>query len=209
MSTIKAIDSQALGVKARLRQLRNLPDDFIYKDADLTKGTAGAIVGTLDRVLDGKNNRYLVLGWLFNESPQHLPMSSKELVDGEWYALYKWVGFWKNEQTDKWQTAENFEQEALAVLSAAIRNLYDAGVDEQQFYGRDPLSIVDNAVGELGGKVTKIVKADTGDEGESKPVVIPKSLRNTRFGQNRLTKDKERRLLKELGYNPDEENVNF
>ena len=202
------IDSTALAVKARLRAGINIPPDVMYTDANLTKGAVGAIIGTLEKVLGGSDERYLVCGWLFGEDPS-IPMGSKLLGDAHWYALHKWVGFWKDEENDEWKTATEFEGELLAVYSAAIRGVHDDGIDAQQLAGRDPLAVVDNAVGELGGKITKIVDTDDAPETQSKPVVVPKSLRTTLYGRRRLSKDAERRLLTELGYDPDEENVNF
>lgn len=205
---VNMIDSTALAVKARLNNLANTPPEEIYGVFDITKGALGAVVGALNKAVGGDENRYIVLGWLFG-SPPFYSMSSKELGDEQWYALYKWVGYWKNEDDNEWRTADDFESEALAVYSAAIRKLYNAGVEEQERAGRDPLSLVDNAVGELGGKVTMIIETEDDYNSESKRVVVPKSLRNTEFGKNMLSKEREAKILEELGYDTEEEGFEF
>lgn len=208
-ANIHAIDSQALGVRAKLRRLAGTPTEQIYGEVQMTRGTAGAIVGALNKVLSSDDDRYMVLGWLFSDDGK--PMSSKLLDDGHWYALYKWVDFWKDEDENRWSPGADFSNDVLAVYSAAVRKVYDDGTEAQEANGRDPHDVVDNAVGALGGKVTAItdVTEEQAPSYNSKPIVIPNSLRSTRFGSNKLLKERERRLLTELGYDPDEEGFEF
>lgn len=198
------IDGQALAVRAKLQNYTNAPPELMYSEFQMTKGAIGALIGHLHKALGGDDERYLVCGWIFADD--YKPMRSGALGDEQWYAIYKWVEFWKNEDDGKWYPREGFVDEALAVYSAAVRGIMADSVEEQERAGVDSMGVVNNSIA-LGGRVTAVVSA-TEEEAptvESKPVVVPKSLRNTRFGRNKLSEDKERRILKELGYDPDEE----
>lgn len=205
--TTHVLDSQALAVRAKLHRYMKTPPGVMYDECDMTKGTCGAIVGQLNKGLGSDEDRYIVLGWLFSNVAGEC-LSSKRLTDEQWYALYKWVDFWQDEDEGKWHAAEGFQQELMAVYSAAIRGLAAATPEAQREAGRDPQDLVDNIV-ELGGKVTaKVpVSAELAPTFDSEPTVVPQTLRNTRYGKQkeRMTKSKERRLLTELGYDSDDD----
>jgi hypothetical protein len=201
-------DAIALSTRAKLRNYTKTSPDIMYGEFTMSKGAVGALIGHLNKTLGGDDERYLVCGWLFNKSGNYLPMRSGELEDEHWYALYKWVEFWKNEDDDKWYPREGFNEEALAVYSAAVKGLMeDATVEDKELAGVDSMGLKENALTLNGAQLVQVTEASEEEAPTvpSEPVVVPKSLRGTRFASDGLTKDKERKLLESLGYDPDEE----
>lgn len=80
-------------------------------------GVRGAIVGYLNEALGGDEYRRIVLGWLF-DFPE--PLSSKALLDGQWFALHSWIVPRRDESTGHWVPGENFAVEARLVLTSAL-----------------------------------------------------------------------------------------
>jgi hypothetical protein len=117
----------ALQVRADLQQVAEAG-----AAVTLTAGQAGSSVGALDRALMGKCNRRLVLAWLFAPPEKIMtPMSSKELTLGQQYAIYQWVGSYKDEFS-KWQVDKRFILEAQIVLSQSARDWEKANVGNGQ-----------------------------------------------------------------------------
>lgn len=90
-----------------------------------TRGICGAITGKLNAALTvpGATTlqvnawRRIVIAWLF--APERTAISSSELTPCHWYALYQWIGFWKDEG-DGWQYDPVFPTEAQLVLKRAL-----------------------------------------------------------------------------------------
>lgn len=111
------MNTQALTLRVLIREVsQNTPRFF------LNKGQQGAVTGALNKNLGGDEYRKMVLGWLFaSDSALKLaPVSSKTLTDGQWYALWDWIGFYTDE-TGKWQVSGKFQAEATTVLGEVIR----------------------------------------------------------------------------------------
>jgi hypothetical protein len=196
-----------VALKAKIFQWAETPPNEILNEMAMTPGEQGALVGQLDKTLGDKNNRYIVLGWLFNED--HKPMSSKELSDGQWYSLYKWVDFWKNPEDEKWYPIESFTMECLAVFNAAVKEIYVSDLEAQRYFEDqlDPDDQMPVAVGKMGGEVVEITESDhdTSDTTKERRGA-PMTLRtHTRFGKM-LARDAKRPqrtesdIMKELGY---------
>lgn len=95
---------------------------------ETTHGDRGAIIGAFEDVLlDVKGNiedvnerRYIVWGLCFGKEDAPLEMiRSGALESGQIFALKKWVGFFKDELTDKWCTRESFCMEVRQVYEVA------------------------------------------------------------------------------------------
>ena len=199
-------DATALATRAKLKNYTKTPAEVMYSTFQMSKGAVGALIGHLNKTLGGDDERYIVCGWLFSDD--YSPMRSGALEDEHWYALYKWVEFWQNEDDGKWYPREGFNGEALAVYSAAMRGIMaDTTVEEKERMGVDPMSVKNNVLTLNGALLTEVTEASE-EEARTAPdqsVVVPKSLRGTRFASEELTKDKERKILESLGYDPDEE----
>ena len=96
------------------------PPDWIA-----TRGICGAITGKINAALTVPGAlvaqvnawRRIVLAWLFK--PEFTAISSAELTPCQWYALYRWIGFWK-EEGDGWQYDPDFPTECGLVLKRAL-----------------------------------------------------------------------------------------
>ena len=79
---------------------------------ELTKKQKGAIVGTMNKAVGGDQNRYALLAWLFDSDK---PLSTKELTEYQWDALWTWVDFYVDE-LGQWHPTAEFETEAMVCL---------------------------------------------------------------------------------------------
>ena len=92
----------------------------------VTKGMCGAVTGALSRACGVDAGRYEVLFYLFGEGQGWKSIedvSSKELYDEEWHALYKWVNPSKNDLMPKgqqWTASEFLDQECAMILGLNI-----------------------------------------------------------------------------------------
>lgn len=87
--------------------------------APLSKGQKGAIVGTLQKAWGGDRNRKVCLSWLFNPVPLK-PKSTRDLTEGQWYGLSRWIDSYHDQDEMVWRTQPDFETEALSVLNQAL-----------------------------------------------------------------------------------------
>jgi len=91
------------------------------------QGMKGAIIGIIDSLLGSRESRNFVLFLLFPGKWGLLDdISSKDLSEGEWYALRRWVGPNKPEG-EKWQGSLDF-----VVECAHLNSHLDAGPREKQ-----------------------------------------------------------------------------
>ncbi len=109
----------------------------------LSKGQQGALIGTLQKHLGGKDNRQLVCGWLF--LGMTFPLSSKKLTPGQWNALWQWVDF-QDIDDEKWKPQPAFQLEAGLVLTEVIRSK------------KSVEGVVDVAVKEYDAIITRIIE---------------------------------------------------
>jgi hypothetical protein len=109
------------------------------------------MIGKLNAVLGGDKPRRLFLAWLFDKLGKPLPqspsviqteMSTKDLSEAQWYALWHLIGFYKDENGE-WLTRPEFPLEATMGLSAAMKASKSAD------------GLVSEALN-LGGQITKI-----------------------------------------------------
>ena len=99
----------------------------------LTRGQKGAVTGAINKVVDGDANRYLVLAYLFDA--QGMAVSSKNLTDDDWGALYEWCGF--REDDDGWHHSEIFEVECLRIYLAAYHDEQEHNAEIDSMLGID------------------------------------------------------------------------
>jgi hypothetical protein len=102
----------------------------IQNPLEILPGWKGRLLGNINAVLasdqkgTGDEKRHIVFGWLFGDPDKRLvPLSSKHLTEPQWFALWKWVGIHENTE-GKWVPGEYFMTEALFVLNAALRKVY-------------------------------------------------------------------------------------
>lgn len=92
----------------------------------VTSGMRGATTGALNRACGVDVGRYEVLFFLFGEGQGWKSVeavSSKELYDEEWHALYKWVNPMKDELMPKgqqWTASIFLDQECAMILGLDI-----------------------------------------------------------------------------------------
>lgn len=137
-------------LKSAVQQVRDNPENIHIP----TQGQRGAVIGIINRVAGGDDNRKLLLGWLFaNEGEVFDRVSTKTLNDEQWAALYAWCDFEKDEDRIIWKPKPSFAQECLACLSAAMDDYFDIRYTERGDLPEPP-DIVANAV-EIGqGEIT-------------------------------------------------------
>lgn len=90
-----------------------------FVSGEVTRGGKGSIVGILDEVLGGKENRYLLLQTLAGKH------SSSELTEAEWYALLLLVEPYKPDG-DHWQSKKGND-----VLKSICDQILTAKFEEQ------------------------------------------------------------------------------
>lgn len=117
----------AANIKAQIREWeRACPEGVMYSPS-----ARGAMCGAIDAPLlpaEGKHKhkiasarRRMVLAWLFG-GPLGSPataISSTQLNDRQWYALYQWIGFWED-RLDGWQHRPEFDVECACVYAQAV-----------------------------------------------------------------------------------------
>jgi hypothetical protein len=158
---------------------------FAQRDVDdgilepKVQGAKGAIVGELNRRLGGDDMRYLVCGYIFSPPGELHTKKSGELSEGEWHALYDWIGFWKETDDAEWQVSQDFLRELPGLLTEAIRQWHDLNSRAKQHgFEHDPLDIVSTSVGQLGGRVTRIDESNPEDAPEpAKREILPPGMR--------------------------------
>jgi hypothetical protein len=124
-----------------------------------TAGQRGAVIGIINKIAGGDDNRKLMLGWLFaKEGDLFDKVSTKTLSDEQWAALYAWCDFRKDEEKIIWLPKDTFSQECLACLSAAMDDYFKVRYSERGDLPEPP-EIVAELVHDLGGEVTTNAKA--------------------------------------------------
>lgn len=118
-----------------------------------TPGQRGAVIGIINKIAGGDDNRKLLLGWLFaKEGELFDKVSTKSLSDEQWAALYAWCDFRKDEDRVVWIPKESFSQECLACLSAAMDDYFKVRYSDRGELPEPP-DIVAEMVS-LGGEIT-------------------------------------------------------
>jgi hypothetical protein len=136
----------------------------------LKKGAKGAVISALNRYC-GEEHRKVVIAWLFQRGDVIAPLSSKELTEGQWRALYDWVGYWKDEDTMEWRVCDDFPIEAAYVLTDALRAFLGVKNEVRAKFAMPPEMVL-RAV-ELDGVITAVDDRDTLVYGvEIKPDII-------------------------------------
>ena len=152
--------------------------EYSQRPSEITQGDKGAVVGAFhDALQDAPGNnkfeveqmRYLVWGFCFGREDQPLEMMrSESLYDGQFFALKKWVGFYKND-VDEWEQRETFLMEvrqvfALASMFHALDKKGDPMTMSEWLAGLEDVvheveksGMVQSAVEHMGGVVTAAV----------------------------------------------------
>lgn len=141
-------------------------DSLLYKGEPLSAGHKGAITGHLNKWLGSNDNRYLVLAWLFSTNANFEPVSSKQLEEGDWFALSEWVNA-EQDEYGHWEVGDLFPIESALVLRAALKDYYSIKFSDRtdEKIQRSIIdSMVDAAVVDLDGYIAIIH-----DEGEEIP----------------------------------------
>lgn len=149
-------------VKSKIQQ-----DSYNARDAaPLDPKTRGAITGRLTDAFGGAEARHLALAWLFDRLGVVLPndpdtyitgLSSKSLTIGDWWALYLWIGSYKDAETGEWKARVEFPLEASLVLGEALRAYNALPIDRV----KEDRSFVDALVTQavaVGGEITNVQK---------------------------------------------------
>lgn len=88
----------------------------------------GAILGQIHKAIDPHQQhrsfqpvwRHILLAWLFGGQTAYRPsvLSSKSLKSRQWYALYRWIDWYRDENMI-WQVSQEFLTEAALCLAQA------------------------------------------------------------------------------------------
>lgn len=154
MVTREYAQSIRFAIKAAVRQAEDN-----YANVHIpTPGQRGAVIGIINKIAGGDDNRKLMLGWLFaSEGELFDRVSTKSLSDEQWAALYAWCDFRKDEDKIIWIPKESFSQECLACLSGAMDDYFKVRYSERGDLPEPP-DIVAEMVS-LGGEITQTGKA--------------------------------------------------
>lgn len=117
-----------------------------------TLGQRGAVIGIMNKISGGDDNRKLILGWLFAEGELFDKVSTKSLTDEQWAALYAWCDFRKDEDRIIWIPKESFSQECLACLSAAMDDYFKVRYSDRGELPSPPDIVADMV--QMGGEIT-------------------------------------------------------
>lgn len=145
-----------------------LADTIQGSRMEITKGVRGAVVGRLNKYLGGDDNRQTVLAWLF--SPSKMKLSSKKLTDAEVYGLYKWIGFYQDE--DGWHDSPTFPAECVLVLTEAIKQFANTPPKKKN-PELEVGEFLEQTIGFLGGVVTTITDEDGNPVVEGRQPIPP------------------------------------
>lgn len=144
----------------------------------VSRGQKGAVIGKLNTIFGDDANRHLVLGWIFSNGDKLSAMSTRALTINQWYALYSWIGFWKDEDENQWHVREELWLESVYVLTATIKAFNDLGKDKNGIEERPPEYLV-HAV-ELGGIVGTLTTNPTESPNMDRNKTL---LESTRYGR--------------------------
>lgn len=122
-----------------------------YGGVGVADGAKGALIGYMNEYFGGDDQRHIVLAWLFG-SEDKLKMSTKELTDGQWYALSWWVD--SRQDDGVWDVGPVFAVESGLVLTEALKRYH--GRDREQAQDNPSVGLIETAVGDLGGTVVMV-----------------------------------------------------
>lgn len=134
----------ALQVKDELQDVARV---FRNLAAEPSQGRKGMLIGACESAFGSTENRHLALSWLFRDVP-YLEFSTKNLTNGEWYALSRWIGTYIDDEG--YHTNDEFGTEALMVVRRAVAE-YAAMV-----LGVDPNGLIANGASLPGLKVINL-----------------------------------------------------
>ncbi len=152
------------------------------KATELSRGAKGAIIGHLNDAFGGDQARKLALAWLFDALGRVVPsdpdtyitgLSTKSLSNGDWWALYLWIGFYKDD-SGEWKTRPEFPLEASLVLAEAMRAYMKLPVDRKKEDQSFVADMVAHAVTNLGAVITNVQNED-GTWKDNTGVELPKT----------------------------------
>ena len=131
-------------IRAKIRR-----DSVTLKGAQPTAGGKGAVTNLLNNLCGGNDQRKILLSWLFvyNDVPPLVPISSKQLSGGQWYALTIWIGA---NPDDNWEPSEDFRVECEIARKAAM-SAFSARLEDYDIV--DPDDLVTKAAIGLGGNI--------------------------------------------------------
>jgi hypothetical protein len=120
-----------------------------------TKGQRGAVIGIINKIVGGDENRHLLMGWMFAPDMEHFNIiSTKTLNDAQWAALYGWIDFRKDEDHNVWLPQPEFVNECLACMSEAMRAYQRVKYGDQHLLPEPPELVA--IATQLGGEIESV-----------------------------------------------------
>lgn len=162
-------------------QEKMVNDSLYGEQVGVSRGQWGAVIGALGRYLGRADHRYLICAYLFDDLSR--PIHSKDLTDGQKFALFQWCGFYQDEQGE-WRASLSFEVEVMLVFNAAVHEWHDLPYSERQKIGLKVDPLLFDLVGDLGGEA--IASAWAGGQ-SSLPAI--QEVRDVIFGDPRKLYD--------------------
>lgn len=179
------------------KAVRNRLNEYAKRPHDpISNGDKGAVVGEFARALESvpsQNDpdacRYLVWGFCFTPGDEMIkPLRSRDLTDGQIFALKKWIGFFKNHE-DEWDRRAAFKTEVRQVLSIAetldfLKRQSETKVTamgewmdklEEKTYDVEKAGMVSSAIEDMGGVVTREMD-DTPEYREAFEQTVPRRI---------------------------------
>ena len=101
----------------------------------LPRGKRGVITSILEEVCNSRRTRHIVLMWCFpNKWAELEQVSSKDLTDQEWYALFCWIQP-RRIMKNYWRGRDELEQEVTDIFLAQMEATNAMIVKEETYAG--------------------------------------------------------------------------
>jgi hypothetical protein len=123
-------------------------------DQLVTSGKCGAVIGVFETMARKSGVRRLIFGYLLRDGGE---LHARDITKREWYALHKWIGFIKIDNT--WVVSEEFTRQFALVMTRAIRE------EESRLMQSSPSLKL--AIEELGGELVDVVDDNNGVDNSS------------------------------------------
>jgi hypothetical protein len=125
----------------------------------VTRGQRGAVVGALNRFMGGDEHRRAALSWLFDYSEAEI--SSSQLSNDQWYALFSWCDFRKDDEVGGWRLPPTFPMECANVVGEAIKRIKAMPLIAQPEWSLQMSFLLNQTLIELGGDLLAVAEWDS------------------------------------------------